>query len=539
MDSLSDKTSVKMVMKALDALPKGSKALDMAYDGAMQRVDSQLEGYRHLAKQLLSWLTYSERLMSVEEIQHALAIEPGESSMDEDNLSDIAEIVGCCAGLVIVEEDTRSLRLVHYTTREYFRQNGDKTLVTAQRDIAISCLTYLLYEEFGTGWVYKTGQVGNPLSLRLQKHPFLEYAARHWTSHASKCDEPIVKELTMSFVNNDRKVSCGGQVILSKAKGRLYEIINDTLSPSRLTAMQVLAYGGHKEMVSELLSRGFGADVQDDSRGTPLWWAVKGDHYAMVECLLLENHGNVNSCAFSDRTVIRLGSSTGTPLHEAVNRKNTLIVKALLNRADIDVNSLDMSGRTALDNAVYYNCTSIVKLLLGCAGIDLTSRDKLGYTPLHEAATWGFFSIVKLLLDCTDINVNSPDMSGRTALYIAVYYNSTPTVELLLNCANIDVHSPDRLGDTPLHVAATHGHVSILKLFCAHPKVILDSRDSKGRNIVSLVKQQQERMSRFRRKEGYDERMVELQECLDIIRTAIEERKSGNTAQLAEQSSQT
>ena len=162
MDSLRDKTSPKLIKKALEILPKGSNALDLAYDGAMQRIEGQMEGFRLRAKQLLGWLTYSERLMTVEEVQHALAIEPGTPDLDEDNLSDVYEIVALCAGLIIIDEETQIIRLVHYTTQEYFRQNGDQLFAYAQQDIATSCLTYLLYEEFGDGWVVPVKQDESP-----------------------------------------------------------------------------------------------------------------------------------------------------------------------------------------------------------------------------------------------------------------------------------------------------------------------------------------------------------------------------------------
>ena len=108
MDSLRDKTSAKSIKKALDILPKGSNALNLAYDGAMQRIENQREGFRLLAKQLLGWLTYSERLMTVEEVRHAMAIEPGTPDLDDNNLSDVDEILGFCAGLVIMDEETPS-----------------------------------------------------------------------------------------------------------------------------------------------------------------------------------------------------------------------------------------------------------------------------------------------------------------------------------------------------------------------------------------------------------------------------------------------
>ena len=179
-----------------------------------------MEGVRVLAKKLLGWLTYSERLMTVEAIQHALAVESGTPDFDEDNLGDIDEIVGFCAGLVIIDEETQIIRLVHYTTQEYFTRNGDKILTSAQQDIAISCLTYLLYENYRDGWVVEvekeeniegdsgedaprnedeyedeeffrpwSGKSRKAVEARVQKHPFLEYAARYWAIHARLCGQ--------------------------------------------------------------------------------------------------------------------------------------------------------------------------------------------------------------------------------------------------------------------------------------------------------------------------------------------------------------
>ena len=502
-----------MVKKALDALPKGSKALDLAYDGAMQRIDSQLEGYRHLAKQLLGWLTYSERLMSVKEIQYALAIEPGESCLDEDNLSDVAEIVGYCAGLVVVDENNRYIRLVHYTTQEYFRQNDGKFAVAAQQDIAISCLTYLLYEEFGDGWVNEESRQGDyPYSVRyarlspiaarkrLNKHPFLGYAARYWASHASVCDQQNVKELTMDFVRHDHKVSSARQVILAiDDKDYLCQDFVSTESRSPLTVMHSLAYIGNKAMFSQLLNHGFEADSEDSNHRTPLWWAIVGGQYAMVKFLLSENRVNVNGACHpldDHATVIK------SPLHLAVTYGHTSIVKLLLDCADIDVNSRNADSETPLCKAALRGHTPIVELLLDCADVDVNLPDKYGRAPLDRAATWGFISIVKLLLDCADIDVNSRN----------------------------------DLGSTPLSLAASCGHASIVRLLCAHPKNDLDTRDNKGRDVLSLVKEKQRL---FLDHEKHDKLILALAECLDIIRTAIEERNSGSPAQLAGQGGQT
>ena len=52
--SLTDKTTPKAIKKALETLPTGSDALNIAYFQAMQRVESQKPGFKNLPKRALS-----------------------------------------------------------------------------------------------------------------------------------------------------------------------------------------------------------------------------------------------------------------------------------------------------------------------------------------------------------------------------------------------------------------------------------------------------------------------------------------------------
>jgi hypothetical protein len=58
----------------------------------------------------------------ISELQHALAVEVGEAELDEENLPEIEDIVSVCAGLVTIDEESGIIRLVHYTTQEYFER---------------------------------------------------------------------------------------------------------------------------------------------------------------------------------------------------------------------------------------------------------------------------------------------------------------------------------------------------------------------------------------------------------------------------------
>ena len=122
LDSLVGKRSPKAVRAALAKLPIGSEAYDLAYKDAMDRIEGQVSGQEKLAKEVLSWITCAKRPLITSELQHALAVEVGKPELDEENLSKIEYMVSICAGLVTVDEDSNIIRLVHYTTQEYFER---------------------------------------------------------------------------------------------------------------------------------------------------------------------------------------------------------------------------------------------------------------------------------------------------------------------------------------------------------------------------------------------------------------------------------
>jgi hypothetical protein len=88
----------------------------------MERINGQVEDHKKLAKQVLLWITCTKRPLTTSELQHALAVEIGESQLDEENLPNVEEIMSVCAGLITVDIESSIIRLVHYTTQVYFEQ---------------------------------------------------------------------------------------------------------------------------------------------------------------------------------------------------------------------------------------------------------------------------------------------------------------------------------------------------------------------------------------------------------------------------------
>jgi hypothetical protein len=108
----------------------------------MERVESQKPGFRNLAKQAISWISYAKRPLTKLELQHALAVIDGALVVDKENITKTELIVSVCAGLVTVDAESDIIRLVHYTTQEYFERSRDNWFPEALTNITKACVIY-------------------------------------------------------------------------------------------------------------------------------------------------------------------------------------------------------------------------------------------------------------------------------------------------------------------------------------------------------------------------------------------------------------
>jgi hypothetical protein len=146
----------------------------------MERINGQIEDQEKLAKQVLSWITCAKRPLAAIELQHALGVEVSESKLDELNFSEIEDIVSVCAGLVTIDEESGIIRLVHYTTQEYFERTQRQWFPDAQTNITTICVSYLSFDEFQSGIC----QNDEEFKQRLQANTLYDYAAHNWGHHA-------------------------------------------------------------------------------------------------------------------------------------------------------------------------------------------------------------------------------------------------------------------------------------------------------------------------------------------------------------------
>lgn len=96
----------------MKALPTGSTAYDETYKAAMERIGSQANT-EVFSKKVLARITCTRRPFTTSELQHALAVEVGETEFDEENLPEVDDVVTVCAGLAVVDKESNIIRLVH------------------------------------------------------------------------------------------------------------------------------------------------------------------------------------------------------------------------------------------------------------------------------------------------------------------------------------------------------------------------------------------------------------------------------------------
>ncbi|CAG8976236.1 hypothetical protein HYALB_00012003 [Hymenoscyphus albidus] len=498
LDSLSGKKSLKALRTALKNLPSGSDAYDSAYKDAMVRIEGQIADEEELAKQVLSWITCAKRPLTTTELQHALAIETGESKLDQDNLPDIEDLVTVCAGLVTVDEQSNIIRLVHYTTQEYFRRSQGQWFPGAEANITESCIAYLSFEMFLQG----SCQTDEEFEERVQSNQLFAYAAQNWGHHGCMAvtSDHDLGVTVADFLKKEANVSASSQGLFA-VKRWSGDSRYSQRTPKNITGVHLAAYFGIKSVVQLLLDNAFEADSQDTDGQTPLSWAAENGHETVVKLLLKtdkveadskDNNGQTPLSWAASRgheAVVKLLLQTGeveadskdnngqTPLSWAAEKGHEAVVKLLLqtdkveadpkdNKTDkVEADSKDNNGRTSLSWAAENGHEAVVKLLLQTGEVEVDSKDnKYGQTPLSWAAENGHEAVVKLLLQTDKVEADSKDNNGRTSLSFAAENGHETVVKLLLETDKVEADSKDNNSQTPLSFAAENGHEAVVKL---------------------------------------------------------------------------
>jgi len=76
----------------------------------------------------------------------------GKSELDKGDLPHIGDMIAVCSGLVTIDDESDIIRLVHYTTQEYFQRTQEHWFPNAELDITTICTIYLSFSVFENGF---------------------------------------------------------------------------------------------------------------------------------------------------------------------------------------------------------------------------------------------------------------------------------------------------------------------------------------------------------------------------------------------------
>ena len=345
------------------------------------------------------------------------------------------------ARLVILDLESNAVRLVHYTTEEYFEKNPLSPFGIAQEGVAKACIAYLSSEAFRQGPCTDN----ETLRLRFRRYPFLRYAAVNWGNHARGQPEDSCKEDILQFLSNENMVNSARQA------ASVYGVEGDISGLRRwseaylddVSMLSTAASFGLTKIVDHLIQSGHDIESADNTGATALYRAAQDGHTDTVKILLAAG-------ADIDR-VVNLGT---TALIEAASNGHEDTVAALL-QSNPDIEARTLYGQSALYCAVYSGHPSIVELLLK-KGANIETEDNLFVAALHSPNA----AMVSYINDMIDKRKYIDEIRSSLVAYISRdrWPRSIEIINKLLE-EGADLTYRVEGGETPIHLAARRGLV--------------------------------------------------------------------------------
>jgi ankyrin repeat protein len=141
-----------------------------------------------------------------------------------------------------------------------------------------------------------------------------------------------------------------------------------------------------------------------------------------------------------------------------------------MNEVNIDLDLTNYWGSTPLTIASQYAPADIVKMLVARPEVEVNSRDGDGDTALACALARDLedLSIVELLLTRADLDINLSNYFGETPLVRAAFLGYANAVRLLLQQDRLDILAENYWGETAISVAIENGHTDIVNIIIVH-----------------------------------------------------------------------
>ena len=436
-----------------DAIEIMPRDLHQVFYQTLVRIKTQPEGRKRLGMKVLLWVSHAQGSLTVAELSEALAVRPGNASLNPRRRPLQNMMIECCLGLVTVDRESSSIRLVHYALQEFFADQREEILPSGEQELAEVCTTYLLFDEFIRGCCEDEAAI----DMLTKDFPLLRYASSYWGHHVRLSHYDRTNELALKLlhsaphralslqiarfsqgykeeyweadeVNSETAFYCACSFGLQAVVSNMLDSENIDINASTHIGTTVLiraASAGHVHIVRLLLSRG--ADpTKANWYGSALHCAAEAGRCESIK-VLLDSGMDIN-----------LRDDFGrTPLHCASDQRHTLAIELLLDRG-ADPNARDNEGMILIHGAAEAGDERLMRRLLGDVRVNFMATTVRGRRALHYAAMMGHASIVRMLLDVGE-EIDARDGGGGTALHLSTFFGKEDVVRLLVE-AGANVH---------------------------------------------------------------------------------------------------
>ncbi|KAH6670200.1 hypothetical protein B0J14DRAFT_114437 [Halenospora varia] len=440
----------------LEKLPQG---LDETYQRILYHINQQESRLQLLAKNILTWVFYTKRPLSMDELVHAVALDDNCNSRQELQRNSYTKetILEVCANLII--DESSAVRPIHFSVQEYFtkpRNYDDNNMLSclANHDIAYAhlarcCIHYIMLVTLAG----EPSQDEEELAECIEKYPLSSHSAYRFDYYVVQLEalpSNLKKSLNKLLFSRERSLASILQLRKLRDNTDWENVISsfsdfqDAVLPEdiiyatalynspqlqclddRWKAIQAPRYALHRaagsgllDALTPLIKLGQPVSGKDDHGITPLYYASEAGYEAVCR-LLVECGGGVNA----------QGGFYGNALQAASFGGHQAMVELLLTKG-ADVNAQGGYYGNALQAASLQGHQAVVELLL-TKGADVNAQGGFYGNALQAASEGGHQAVVELLLT-KGADVNAQGGHYGNALQVASLQGHQAMVEMLL-----------------------------------------------------------------------------------------------------------
>ncbi|KAK3313611.1 ankyrin repeat-containing domain protein [Apodospora peruviana] len=402
-----------------------------AYLTTLSRVQNLPGSRSKLGMSILQWVCYSERPLEFQELRDILSIQDGQTKRDDRYKPSLTVILECYQGLVLVDKESKTGRLAHYT-----------------------CLEYLSLDVF---------QLSGPLDSwwgiqkRIDDYPCLPYAACNWHAHVRKLDADHhleAEEVIMLFLSSQTLRGTTEQISsCSEGYGWQYCQSEECLT---ITGLHLACWGGLEKIVAKLLAENSCPSVVNARSyigSTPIAYAAGPGYEKIVQILLAHE-----SDPYIENTY-------GNAMHCTAEAGRVDVIRVLVQQAGMAPGLDQQYSRLPVECTLDHDHAEAFRTLidLGASVHESWERTtnsglnghgdgthELGMTFLHLAAQNGAANVINVIIEenLMPDDIDARCAHGTTALHLAAGQSRIEAMIALLE-AGADECADDDCGRTP------------------------------------------------------------------------------------------